>query len=1163
MFAGRVESSLTSQVLRARIFTKIPPCARNGGMFLADFHIHSKHSRATARNLDLEHLYVAAQIKGVTVLGTGDFTHPGWFAEIEEKLIPAEDGLFRLHPDLAGACDQKVPDSCRRPVRFLLTAEISNIYKKDEKTRKNHNLIFADSLDTVRRLNRRLERIGNIRSDGRPILGLDARDLLELVLSVSRSAFLVPAHIWTPWFSLLGSKSGFDSVAECFQDLAEHVFAVETGLSSDPPMNWRVSELDSRVLISNSDAHSPAKIGREANLFDCELSYSAMHQALATADPKRFLGTVEFYPEEGKYHFDGHRKCGVCLSPEDTRKLGGRCPVCGRSLTLGVLYRVQELADRPAGERPEKSADFISLVPLADMLSELLQVGPQSKKVCAAASQIIERFGSEFDVLYRNDPESCNAFAVPLLAEAIRRMRSRSIVVEPGFDGKFGKVRIFSAQERRHLLGQASLFPCRPAGKPEAIARPPEGAPKPDVAVSGSEPRKKRVSSRQGPESFDIQDLNPDQRAAVAGADPVLLVAAGPGTGKTRALTCRIVHMIVHGNLPADRILAVTFTNQAAEEMRRRLALMSPEASRATVCTFHRLCLTLLQERTSYPLSLIDEDAGRYLVGEAIQLARDAGVRIEFGKTGAAHRISAAKQQLARSGAGNSPQFEDTSLSAVFYHYQRLLHIQQLVDYDDLIVETCRAMDRNPAWREELRRRFCHILIDEYQDLNLGQYLLVRLLVPETGSGQTLFAIGDPDQSIYGFRGSDHRFFLRFTEDYPQARVIELTRNYRSTETILAASGQVVQSTVNTEARVYSGIEGWPTVGVLACPSERSEAVAVGRLIEEQVGGAGFHAIDFGKVDPWSETERGFGDFAVLARTVRQLDLLEEVLCAGGIPVQTVRKDRRYAGIYAPLFSLLRLAAGRPTYQDLEILLNRVAGGIGAKPLGDFKRWAYRNRLSGKEAMKNAWRIPIPEMSRSAQKHLCQGFHRVSALAETLADRLPAEALRRAAEVLQIDETIREDADVLSDFDGLLEEAEQSGPLLGDLFSRIALKTDADMIRPRSESVSLMTLHGAKGLEFPVVVIAGCEEGFIPLLTASKKSENRFLEERRLFYVGMTRAKERLYFTWAEQRRVFGKKESRKMSPFVRDIEQRLVDQRWVQKSQKKTNRQQQLELFE
>jgi uncharacterized protein (TIGR00375 family) len=1153
-----VKTALAPAVLK-----KKPPCARNGGMFLADFHIHSKHSRATARNLDLEHLYVAAQIKGVTVLGTGDFTHPGWFAEIEEKLIPAEDGLFRLHPDIAGACDQKVPGSCRRPVRFLLTAEISNIYKKNEKTRKNHNLIFADTLETVGRLNRRLERIGNIRSDGRPILGLDARDLLELVLSVSRAAFLVPAHIWTPWFSLLGSKSGFDSVAECFQDLADHIFAVETGLSSDPPMNWRVSDLDGRVLISNSDAHSPAKIGREANLFDCELSYSAIYHALASGDPERFLGTVEFYPEEGKYHFDGHRKCGVCLSPADTRKLGGKCPVCGRSLTLGVLHRVQELADRPAGERPEKSADFISLVPLADLLSELLQVGPQSKKVCTAAAQMIERFGSEFDVLYRIDPECLHAFPVPLLTEAVRRMRSRNIVVEPGFDGEFGKVRIFSAQERQHLLGQKNLFPCRHPKEAERTVLASEGSPKPDFPVPASDDRKKQGSPRREPGRVDIKDLNPDQQAVVEGAAPVILVAAGPGTGKTRALTCRIVHMIIHHNLPAERILAVTFTNQAAEEMRRRLALMSPEASSVTVCTFHRLCLTLLQERAPSPLSLIDEDAGRYLVGQAIQMARGAGVRVEFGKTRAAHRISAAKQRLARAGAGSDPQIEEPSLSAVFYHYQRLLHIQRLVDYDDLIVETCRAMENDPAWRDELRRRFCHILIDEYQDLNLGQYLLVRRLVPETGSGQTLFAIGDPDQSIYGFRGSDHRFFLRFTKDYPQARVIELARNYRSTETILAASGQVIQSSANPEARVYSGIEGWPTVGVLACRSERSEAVAVGRLIEEQVGGTGFHAIDFGKVDPGSETERGFGDFAVLVRTVRQLDIIEEVLSAGGIPVQTVRKDRRSAGICAPLFSLLRLAEGRPTYQDLEVLLERAAGGVGAKTLGAFKRWAYQNRLSGKEAMKNAWRIPIPEMSRSAQTRLCQGFRQLSALTETLADRVPAAALRRAAAALKLDETIRQDADVLSDFDGLLQEAEQSGPLLGDLLSRIALKTDADMIRPRSETVSLMTLHGAKGLEFPVVVIAGCEDGFIPLLTSSDKSDSRLLEERRLFYVGMTRAKERLYFTWAEQRRVFGKIASRKMSPFVLDIERRLIDERRAQESPKKANRQQQLELFE
>ncbi|MCK4985387.1 MAG: DNA helicase, partial [Desulfobacterales bacterium] len=314
--------------------------------FIADLHVHSKFSRATAKNLDLENLYIAAQLKGITVVGTGDFTYPAWFDEISEKLVAAEPGLFKLKDELARQCDTQVPPSCRSTVRFILTTEISNIYKKNGKTRKNHNLVFAPDLDIARKFNAKLDKIGNIKSDGRPILGLDARNLLETLLETSERAFLVPAHIWTPWFSVLGSKSGFDSIEECFDDLTPHIFAAETGLSSDPAMNWRVSSLDDLTLVSNSDAHSPLNLGREANVFDTELSYSAIKTALKTGDPKQFLGTFEFYPEEGKYHIDGHRTCKISFWPATTIKHDGRCPACGKPLTLGVLYRVEELADR-------------------------------------------------------------------------------------------------------------------------------------------------------------------------------------------------------------------------------------------------------------------------------------------------------------------------------------------------------------------------------------------------------------------------------------------------------------------------------------------------------------------------------------------------------------------------------------------------------------------------------------------------------------------------------------------------------------------------------------------------------------------------------------------------------------------------------------------------
>ena len=306
--------------------------------FIADFHVHSKFSRATSKNLDLENLYIAAQIKGVTVVGTGDFTYPGWFSEISEKLQPAEPGLFKLKDEHAAICDAQVPRSCRAEVRFILSTEISNIYKKNDKTRKNHNLIMMPDLAVAETFNARLDKIGNIKSDGRPILGLDARNLLDILLETSQEAFLIPAHIWTPWFSVLGSKSGFDSIEECFDDLTPYIFAVETGLSSDPPMNWRVSGLDGLTLVSNSDAHSPQNLGREANIFNTDLSFGAIKAALKNGDRNHFLGTIEFYPEEGKYHFDGHRNCNVRLHPQETIKNNGKCPVCGKPLTIGCFW---------------------------------------------------------------------------------------------------------------------------------------------------------------------------------------------------------------------------------------------------------------------------------------------------------------------------------------------------------------------------------------------------------------------------------------------------------------------------------------------------------------------------------------------------------------------------------------------------------------------------------------------------------------------------------------------------------------------------------------------------------------------------------------------------------------------------------------------------------
>jgi len=367
--------------------------------FIADLHIHSCLSRATAKNLNLEHLNLWAQLKGIRVVATGDFTHPQWLSELSEKLEPTEEGLFKLKPAFAAETAPMVPPGCQAPVRFILSVEISSIYKKGEKTRKVHNVVLAPSLEVAEKIHKRLARIGNVASDGRPILGLDSKRLLEIVLEVSPDVVFIPAHIWTPWFSVLGSKSGFDSIEECFDDLTPEIFALETGLSADPAMIWRLSSLDNFTLVSNSDAHSPSNLGREANLFDTDLSYFAIRDALRTGDPKRFLGTLEYFPEEGKYHFDGHRKCGVRLSPVETLKNEKLCPVCGKPVTIGVMHRVEELADRDVGERPKGRHPFTSLLPLTDVLSEVLQVGPKSKKVNGALRTLPENCGSEFKIL--------------------------------------------------------------------------------------------------------------------------------------------------------------------------------------------------------------------------------------------------------------------------------------------------------------------------------------------------------------------------------------------------------------------------------------------------------------------------------------------------------------------------------------------------------------------------------------------------------------------------------------------------------------------------------------------------------------------------------------------------------------------------------------------
>ena len=417
--------------------------------YIADLHIHSPFSRATSRECSPAGLVAWARIKGIQVVGSGDFTHPGWLQRLKEDLEPAESGFFRLRNENTTPPLSLLPAGAE-PVRFMLSAEISCIYKRHGVVRKVHNLVYVPDFPSAERINAHLARIGNIRSDGRPILGLDSRDLLEIVLEEAPDGFLVPAHIWTPWFSLFGSKSGFDRIEDCFGDLTQHVFALETGLSSDPDMNRMISALDRFALISNSDCHSPSRLGREANLFSTGYDFFSLRDALKSNSRDAFRGTIEFFPEEGKYHLDGHRACGVRLEPEETRRAESRCPICKKPLTVGVLHRVLELADRQEPLYSDTSPVFHSLVPLSEVLGGILGVGPSSKAVERAYGLVISRFGSEFGLLLRASAEEIRE-ASPLLAEAICRMREGQVLRQGGYDGEFGTIRLFEEDELRRL----------------------------------------------------------------------------------------------------------------------------------------------------------------------------------------------------------------------------------------------------------------------------------------------------------------------------------------------------------------------------------------------------------------------------------------------------------------------------------------------------------------------------------------------------------------------------------------------------------------------------------------------------------------------------------------------------------------------------------------
>ncbi|MCB4791370.1 MAG: endonuclease Q family protein [Elusimicrobia bacterium] len=424
--------------------------------FIADLHIHSHYSLATSKNLTPEHLDLWAQLKGIDVIATGDCIHPAWLKELKEKLEPNKSGLYRLKDRYRLRTeDIKLPKKVKKEINFILQTELSCIYKKNGKVRKVHSITILPDFASAEKLQKQLEKKGNIESDGRPILGIDAKNILAMTLVSNDKAFVIPAHIWTPWFSVLGQNSGFDSISECYEDLTKYIFALETGLSSDPPMNWACSFLDGFRLVSNSDAHSPEKLGREANIFDTELSYDGVYNALK--NDSGFTGTIEFFPEEGKYHFDGHRKCGICFSPGESIKHKGICPVCKKSVTKGVASRVESLSDRKDLNGFKNRKEFYSITSLPSILSEILSCGVASRKVKEAYFDVIDKVGSDFYTLLFAGLDEIRHRKGEVLSEAVKRLRQKKVHIKEGFDGKFGRIKVFSDKEMKEIGNKVSL----------------------------------------------------------------------------------------------------------------------------------------------------------------------------------------------------------------------------------------------------------------------------------------------------------------------------------------------------------------------------------------------------------------------------------------------------------------------------------------------------------------------------------------------------------------------------------------------------------------------------------------------------------------------------------------------------------------------------------
>ena len=1005
-------------------------------MFIADLHIHSKYARATSRESDIPHLELWARRKGITLVGTGDFTHPAWRDEMREFLEPCGGGLYavkdkyKIEPDFNSSFE----------VRFILSAEISCIYKRADKVRKVHNVILLPSIDEADKLSWRLEAVGNIRSDGRPILGLDSEQLLKLTLESCPDAIFIPAHIWTPHFSALGAFSAFNSIEECYGGYAKYISAVETGLSSDPPMNWRVSQLDRFTLVSNSDAHSPSKLGREANMLDCELSFSGLKHALESGSG--FLGTIEFFPEEGKYHLDGHRKCALSVTPDQYERYGGLCPVCGKKLTVGVLHRLYELADRPDGVKPARAKGFESIVPLCEVIADSLGMSAAAKKVQDIYFKLLNELGPEFYILRAASLADISALGLYQVGAAIGRMRDKKVIKQPGFDGQYGIISLFSENERQALKGQTALFDLSAPAKKAA-------------ALPLYKPEK-----TDNTEIIKDEGLNSLQQQAVNAVGSCVIVSAGPGAGKTRVLCERIAWIVEKGADPCS-IAAVTFTRRAAEQMQTRLAarLGQDRAQKIRVGTFHSVALSLLKEHGVEP-KVLNRGKILELCDEIIQ---SLGLK-----------ISADKMLNAISLFKNTGKLKDITENALDLYNLKLCELGAM-DFDDII-------DRALTYTDS----FGWLLVDEFQDINPKQYELTL----KWSNGKNLFVIGDPNQAIYGFRGASSEFFDKL-KSARGANVISLVDNYRSSPQILSAAARVLKSAAISFSPLTPHAQDGVKVRVLTANDRFSQSVFVAKEIAKMAGGTGMIEAQ----DRRAGEHFSFSQIAVLCRTNRELLAFEKCLKVDSIPCIKYGGDDFLADPNVQrALSFFEILESGPQSPALESCL----GGFGV--MADIISVVKARSQAG---VKDINLLVSDFAGVFAVDLFLKAYNKFSG--RFLKDS-PTKLLRDFAALL--------DTELKGSYLKFVN-ASVFDHKMPRFLERVRLAGQWDIGRALGTgyalgAVHLLTMHAAKGLEFDAVFACGIDSEFE---RAGKTDTMQKLENARLLYVALTRAKRELVIT--------------------------------------------------